>query len=245
MAFCVGSNGFIGSHLKGIDAPGLICMAGISDTTCEDWSTLHQVNVTMPAQLSSDAFRHNLPFIYASSASVYGNGDGPLNPYAESKDRLDRFMLEKAPEGVRWYGLRFHNVYGPGEAHKGKQASLVWRLAKGELTEVFEPQAKRDFIHVSDVRHVVEWLLTALPPSGIYDVGTGVPRSIHEAMELTGAKCALVPMPDSLKGKYQFSTRANLEKLRKAGYSKPFLTLEEGIALMGSDRSRAASDDRA
>lgn len=232
MALVIGSNGFIGSHLMGIDAPGLICMAGISDTTCEDWKRLQPINVTLPLQLFVDALSHDIPFIYASSASVYGNGDGPLNDYAQSKLDLDNEMMAEAAIDHAWYGLRFFNVYGSGEGHKGKQASLVWRLAKGELTEVFEPHTTRDFIHVSDIRRVIEWLLTALPPSGIYDVGTGVARSIREVMELTGAKCTLVPMPESLKGKYQFNTCANITKLREAGYTAPFLSLEEGIKLL-------------
>ena len=233
MAFVVGSNGFIGSHLRGITAPGLICMAGISDTTCEDWAVLYQVNVRLPVELCGDAVLQGLPFIYASSAAVYGNnGYDPLNMYADSKLKLDRFMESNMPSGCHWYGLRFFNVYGPGEAHKGKQASIVSQLASGELTQVFEPETKRDFIHVSDVRRVIEWLLKVLPPSGIYDVGTGVSRSIHEVMEITKAKCALVRMPESLIGKYQFNTKADLTKLRAAGYDAPFLSLEEGVKLL-------------
>lgn len=229
MAFILGSNGFIGSHMVGIQEPGVICMAGISDTTCDNTALLRLVNVTLPLQIAVDCIRQDMPFIYASSASIYGNGGMPLNDYAWSK-----FLLDSGMKGTwgHWYGLRFFNVYGDGEAHKGKQASIVSRLLSGDLKEVFEPQTMRDFVHVSDCVEVARWLLKTLPPSGIYDVGTGVSRSLHDVLEITGAKVALVPMPESLKGKYQFNTKADLTKLRAAGYTRPFLTLEEGIARM-------------
>lgn len=231
MAFVIGAAaGFIGSHMRAIAEPGIICMAAISDTTCSDVVALSNINVRIPMQIGSDAHHAGLPFIYASSASVYGNAGTPLNEYAASKYRLDEHMGEL--NLGHWYGLRFFNVYGSGESHKGKQASIVSRLLSGDLTEVFEPQTTRDFVHVSDCVEVARWMLKTLPPSGIYDVGTGVSRSLHEVMEITGAKCALVPMPDSLKGKYQFHTRADLTKLRAAGYDRPFLSLEEGVQRM-------------
>lgn len=239
MAFVLGSNGLIGSYMLRVSEPGIVCMAGISDTTATNAAMLREANVLFPLQIAEDAARQGHAFIYASSASVYGNGDGPLNLYAESKADLDRMMQHYHPawfgdEGtrVRWYGLRFFNVYGDGEAHKGKQASLVSRLLSGELKEVFALDTKRDFVHVSDCVSVARWLLQTLPPSGIYDVGTGVSRSIREVISLTGAKTIEVPMPKSLEGKYQFHTQADLTKLRAAGYTKPFLSLEEGLSLM-------------
>lgn len=237
MAFVIGAaRGFIGSHMLGIEEPGLVCMAGISDTTCDDWKMLRETNIGWPLQLAHDAKAANLPFVYASSASVYGNGNGPENEYARSKFDLDIAMRGMIGPHAKWYGLRFFNVYGNGESHKGKQASIVSRLLSGELTEVFEPQTKRDFVHVSDCVNVARWLLQTLPPSGIYDVGAGVSRSIYEVMEITKAKCALVPMPESLKGKYQFHTQADLSKLREAGYTAPFLSLEEGVSRMVAEK---------
>ncbi len=232
MAFVIGSNGFIGSHMLGITEPGVICMAGISDTTERDEKLLQQCNVRMPAQFMRDAEAAKIPFIYASSASVYGNGHCPINRYAWSKWDFDDYM-ESIECAVPWYGLRFFNVYGRGEEHKGRQASIVSRLKSGELTEVFEPQTQRDFVHVSDCVSVARWLLQTLPPSGIYDVGTGVTRSIHDVIEVTGAKVKIVDMPESLKGKYQFHTQADLTKLRQAGYDRTFLSLEEGVNLYG------------
>lgn len=230
MAFILGSNGFIGSHMLGIKEPGVICMAGISDTTFSNWDALVQTNVGWPYQIGEDCAKQRLPFVFASSASVYGNdGKHPLNDYAASKAELEAIMESV---GGRWYGLRFFNVYGDGENHKGKQASIVSRLLSGELKEVFAPETTRDFVHVSDCVAVARWLLQTLPPSGIYDVGTGVSRTIHDVVSLTGAKVTRVPMPEHLVGKYQFHTKADLTKLRAAGYTKPFLSLEQGIQLM-------------
>lgn len=237
MAFVLGSNGFIGSHMLGIKEPGVICMAGISDTTCQDEKALWQVNVRMLCQLSDDCRRANLPFIYASSASVYGNGGRPLNLYAKYKSEYDDIVSGQAAKPKHWYGLRFFNVYGDGESHKGKQASIVIRLLSGDLKDVFALDTTRDFVHVSDCVAVARWLLQTLPPSGIYDVGTGVSRSIREVISLTGAKTTEVPMPKSLEGKYQFHTQADLTKLRDAGYTKPFLSLEEGIDLIRIPRA--------
>lgn len=256
MILLTGSHGFIGSHLRrALRGHDLVCvdprlpgsppievalqseyeavfhLGAISDTTCEDGFALMTVNVDLTVRLKRFCDLRGIPFIWASSAAVYGNGQDPLNKYGWSKLEAEEVIQARFADG-QWYGLRFFNVYGPGEAHKGKQASIVSRLLDGSLTEVFEPQTKRDFIHVDDVVSVMLWCWKHRPPSGIYDVGTGQPRSIHEVMKIAGAKCALVPMPESLKGKYQFHTKADLTKLREAGYDKRFLTLEEGVARM-------------
>lgn len=235
MSFVIGSDGFIGSHMRAIRASGLICMAGISNTTEQDEGLLEEANVRWPIQLFGDALRAGLPFIYAGSASVYGNGEGPLNAYARSKMNLDAYMEHTAGDQVPWYGLRFFNVYGPGEAHKGKQASMPFQLleqSKAGYCEIFAPTASRDFIHVDDVVSVAQWMLENRPPSGIYDVGTGVTRTFRDLANCFDADIRIIPMPASLYGKYQTRTQADLTKLRAAGYGKPFLSLEEGIKRM-------------
>lgn len=206
----------------------------ISDTTCEDWDALNRTNILLPQRIWHFCAEKKAPFIYASSGSVYGNKGQPLNSYAASKFKFDCWMQMPPQIDVPWYGLRFMNVYGKGEDHKGKQASIVSRLLSGDLTEVFEPQTTRDFVHVSDCVEVARWMLKTLPPSGIYDVGTGVSRSILDVVAATGRNVREIPMPESLKGKYQFHTQADLTKLRQAGYDRPFLSLEEGIARMRS-----------
>lgn len=227
MSFVVGSNGFIGSHMKGIEAPGIICMAGISDTTCEDEMLLYQANVGLPQQLHTDACNAGLPFIYASSASVYGNDDAPLNAYARSKAWLDKIMSISPGQ---WYGLRFFNVYGPNEGHKGRQASIVHQMMGCESFALWP--GERDFVYVDDLVSVARWLLETKPESGVYDVGTGVARPFTDIAKIMGVAVVPVALPSRLEGKYQHYTRADLTKLRAAGYAEPFLTLEDGIARM-------------
>lgn len=206
-------------------------LGAISDTTCDDVVALTETNILLPWKLSDFCASKGIPFIYASSAAVYGNKGKPLNFYAHSKWSLDGVMMRGTHEPPHWYGLRFFNVYGPGEAHKGKQASMVSQMIAG-ANALFDIEAKRDFIHVDDVVSVMIWLWRNLPASGIYDVGTGVARDFRAIPKALGKTFNEVPMPDSLKGKYQFHTQANLTKLRAAGYDKPFLSLEEGIARM-------------
>jgi len=206
-------------------------LGAISDTTCEDAAALNETNVWLTTRLAQFCHQRSVPFIYASSASVFGNGEGPLNAYARSKAKSDFYMETYRKLGALNYGLRFHNVYGTGEAHKGKQASLPHQLLHG-LDRIFLPETQRDFVHVSDVVSVILWMWKNKPASGIYDVGTGDPRSILDVVAATGKNVREVPMPESLRGKYQTFTKADLTKLRAAGYDRPFLSLEEGVAKM-------------
>ncbi len=260
MILCTGSRGFVAGHLiralrdaghatMGIDKEhdigkvlaseeysAIFHLGAISNTTCDDYSALSAANIALPKRLAEFCHGKRIPFIYASSASVYGNGDGPLNPYAHSKAAFDNEMLSQPP-ACPWYGLRFFNVYGDGEAHKGKQASVVSQMLGGSRT-LFDIDATRDFVHVDDVVSVLLWIWKNLPPSGIYDVGTGVAEPF-EAIPMAIAKVTgqnmeikRVPFPESLKGKYQMHTCADLTKLRAAGYDKPFMSLEDGVARM-------------
>ena len=259
MILCTGSRGFVAGHLiralrdaghttMGIDKEhdiakvlaseeysAIFHLGAISDTTCEDRVAFQVNNYDLTADLSEFCNRKNIPFIWTSSASVYGNGDGPLNMYAESKAASED-VVDILNQGT-WYALRLFNVYGNGEAHKGKQSSVVSQMLAGSRT-LFDIDATRDFVHVDDVVSVMLWLLKNGPASGIYDVGTGVAEPF-EAIPLAIAKATgknmeikRVPFPDSLKGKYQMRTCADLTKLRAVGYDKPFLSLEDGIARM-------------
>jgi len=266
MILVTGALGFIGGHLsrrllgdfnqvvymadKQDDIPAILRdgsdpitavfhLGAISDTTCEDYDALYFTNIDLSHHLSHFCGERGIPFIYASSASVYGNGDGPLNLYAQSKEHFDRVMIATAPSSP-WYGLRFFNVYGPGEEHKGKQASMVHQIIEEmkahRTATLFDIDARRDFVHVDDVVSVMLWLWKNRSASGIYDVGTGWARlfeAIPAAIPLGGSYLLQrKPMHESLKGKYQFHTQADLTKLRAAGYDKPFLSLEEGVARM-------------
>lgn len=259
MILLTGSAGFIGSHVAArlqedcvpwlrndprdnpsatmeyalkCELSAVIHMGAISDTTCTDDNALYETNVRLPHWLAAYCYEAQIPFVYASSASVYGNGAGPLNQYAHSKLAFDNALTANPPTSP-WYGLRLFNVYGSGEGHKGRQASVPWQMKHAGLRAVFEPFAQRDFIHVSDVVETIMWFLKALPASGIYDVGTGRPRTFMDvALICRGMDFDQVHMPASLKGRYQFQTKADLAKLRAAGYDRKLLTLEEGVKLV-------------
>lgn len=270
MILVTGAKGFIATHLiqalpKGIDIGGaekpgdvfldvdwwlktqpdrieaVFHLGAISDTTCNDWNALNATNFVLPKKLGRFCKDRRIPFIYASSASVYGNGEGPLNAYAASKTLFDMWAeTYLAPD---WYGCRFFNVYGPGEAHKGKQASLVHQIIEtqkdGERPRLFlAEEMRRDFIHVDDVVDVMLWMWKTRPPSGIYDVGTG------ESVTISKLHCEIeralnishdykeIEVPAHLVGKLQMDTCADLRKLRTAGYDRPFTPLRDGIRKM-------------
>ncbi len=251
MILVTGSSGFIGSHIQAaVDASpdllhGVIHMAAVSDTTCKNQFRLQEANVRQTLGLADACLKAGAPFIYASSASVYGNGRGPLNAYAESKAAIDAAMSNRPGQ---WYGARFFNVYGKGDEKKGEQASMVTKAfanyGAGITPRFFTPDARRDYIHVSDVVNVVLWLLRNLPASGVYDVGTGESVSIREMCSTVAAAMDEIPMraqyghfdeietPPHMIDKCQMNTRADLTRLRAAGYAEPFLSLSDGVKLL-------------
>jgi len=257
MILLTGSNGFIGSHFKKVldaslvlevdqkecssflqefdhwDELDLILHQGaITSTTERDPSLLHKYNVEYSIRLFEKAIEFGIPVKYASSASVYGNTRGnvnPLNQYSISKlivdywvnDNIDRFSLIQ--------GFRYFNVYGSGEEHKGDQASPVSKFTKQALEtgtiNVFEGSENylRDFICVSDIVDVV---LNNNSSSGIYDLGTGKPTSFRSVGDCVAnkysAKVQEIPFPEHLKSKYQFDTCADMSWL-----NHKFTTIEE------------------
>ena len=233
--------------LPRIDYDGVIHLAGISDTTCANWDRLKEANVKQTLELADSCCKAGVPFVYASSASVYGNGRGALNHYAESKSAIDASMANRPGH---WYGARFFNVYGKGDEAKGDQASIVTKAVlahrAGKVPSFFTPEAKRDYVHVSDVVNVLLWFLKERPASGIYDVGTGQQWSIKEVCQIAAQEnyrrgfiplssvpaIAEIPVPAHMVGKCQMDTKADLTRLRAAGYDKSFLSLEEGIKLL-------------
>jgi len=222
-----------------------------SDTTERDGRYMLATNYEFSKRLLGWSLGR-CPFLYASSAAVYGNGDAgfreepacewPLNVYGFSKlvfDQHVRRLLGKAPTQVA--GLRYFNVYGPQENHKGRMASLVFKLfqqagAGSDLT-VFEGSDAfvRDFVHVDDVVAVNLFLLDHPEVSGVFNCGTGRAESFRHLADCTashfaGTRVVEVPFPDDLKGKYQAFTQADLTRLRAAGYGAGFRALEQGIA---------------
>lgn len=199
----------------------ILHQGAISSTTEKDLQKLWHYNVAFSCALLNIAIEHEIPIKYASSASVYGNTQGeinPLNQYAISKLQVDYTVLDNIDKFKLVQGFRYFNVYGDGEEHKGNQASPVSKFAKeiketGKLN-LFEgsDQFLRDFICVDDV---VDIVLNNTAPSGIYDLGTASPVSFQHVAELVAKKengtINTIPFPDHLKGKYQTYTCADMK----------------------------------
>ena len=243
MIILTGSSGFIGQNfLKQINEPvikvekedafrflsgfdrwnevSLILHQGaISSTTERNISTLHHHNVAFTLHLFERAIQHQIPVKFASSASVYGNTNGQINPlnyYAITKLQIDYFIQDNLDKFSHISSYRYFNVYGEGEEHKGDQASPISKFTKqvretGKL-QLFEDSDKflRDFVCVNDIVNIV---LNNEAPSGVYDLGTGNPISFQEVAELVakkeGGEIEYIPFPEHLQGKYQTYTCAD------------------------------------
>jgi len=243
MIILTGSSGFIGQNfLKQLQEP-VICVekndcfkflssfqdwnkvslilhqGAISSTTERNIATLHHHNVAFTLQLFQKAIDYQIPVKFASSASVYGNTNGQINPlnyYAITKLQIDYFIQDNLDKFKSIQSFRYFNVYGEGEGHKGDQASPISKFTKqiketGKL-KLFEGSDKflRDFVCVDDIVNIV---LNNEAPSGIYDLGTGNPISFQEVAELVtkkeGGEIELIPFPEHLQGKYQTYTCAD------------------------------------
>jgi ADP-L-glycero-D-manno-heptose 6-epimerase len=241
-----------GQDFGAVDA---ILHQGACSVTTE-WNGRYMMdnNYEYSKELLSYCEAKRIPLIYASSAAVYGTrGDfredtdiqRPVNVYGYSKWLFDRYVAAQRPS-VPVTGLRYFNVYGPGEAHKGSMASVVWHAHRqiaetGEVTlfegsHGFGPgEQRRDFVHVGDVAAVNLWFLDR-PVRGVFNVGTGRSRSFNDlaraVIAWTGAgRIRYVPFPEHLKDSYQAHTEANLDRLRRAGCTHVFRPLEDGVPL--------------
>jgi ADP-L-glycero-D-manno-heptose 6-epimerase len=243
---------------------GVVHLGACTDTTQPDGAWLARVNTAYSQRLWGFAAEAGVPLVYASSAATYGDGSAgfeddealvpslrPLNAYAESKQRFDLFALAEAARGAAppaWSGFKFFNVYGPGERHKGRMASMVLqafdqiradgvvRLFRSHDPDVANGEQRRDFVSVDDVVSVLHFALERPLARGIFNLGTGRARSF---LELARAVCAalgaperidFVDLPESLRARYQSFTEAPMRKLRAAGYAGPFRELEAGVA---------------
>jgi ADP-L-glycero-D-manno-heptose 6-epimerase len=231
-----------------------------TDTTEFDKSIFDKLNLNYTKTLWTNCVNYSIPFIYASSAATYGMGEHgysddhelikklkPLNPYGDSKNDFDNWALEQNTKPKFWVGLKFFNVFGPNEYHKGRMASVVLHAfnqisATGKMklfrshNPLFEDGKQlRDFIYVKDVVDVLYFLMTHKPASGIYNLGTGKARSFLDLATATFRALDLKPQiefidtPMDIRNKYQYFTEAKMEKLKSAGYMESFYSLEEGI----------------
>lgn len=245
---------------------GVFHMGAISATTETDGDALMENNFKLSKDLWHVCAKHNVPYIYASSAATYGGGEHgfddeediahlaklqPLNGYGWSKQLFDRWVARrvanKDPQPPQWAGLKFFNVYGPNEYHKGGQASVAFHLfnqvMSGEAAKLFQSHHPdysdggqlRDFIAVEDCVRVMMWLKENPTVSGLFNVGTGQARSfvdlaraVFSAMD-RNENIKYVPTPENIRDKYQYFTEARMSKLKEAGYDHPFTSLEEGV----------------
>jgi ADP-L-glycero-D-manno-heptose 6-epimerase len=243
-----------------------------TDTTEFDYSIHEVLNLEYSKSIWSYCVQKNIPLVYASSAATYGNGEfgykdnhdivdklQPLNPYGISKNEFDKWVLQQTIQPSFWAGLKFFNVYGPNEYHKGRMASVIFhsfnqikkignvKLFKSHKPEFEDGQQLRDFIYVEDVAKVCYWLMETLRQavgnspsgtilqSGLYNLGTGKARAFEDLVKATFAGMGKKPiieyidMPGDIRDKYQYFTEADMTKLQDAGYKEKFYSLEDGV----------------
>ncbi len=245
----------------------IVHLGARTDTTEFNYAIHEALNVEYSKAIWQYATRKNIPLIYASSAATYGAGEHgyedshaildqltPLNPYGVSKNEFDKWAIAQTSTPPSWTGLKFFNVYGPNEGHKGRMASVIFhafnqikdtglvKLFRSHRPDYKDGQQLRDFIYVKDLVSVIGWMLHHMyaqqwdeSKNGLYNLGTGNARSFYDLAANTFIAQGLEPniefidMPEDIRDKYQYFTEANMAKLRAAGYDKPFLSLEEGV----------------
>ncbi|UKN01132.1 ADP-glyceromanno-heptose 6-epimerase [Paracrocinitomix mangrovi] len=231
-----------------------------TDTTEFNQAIFDELNLNYSKKMWQLCADNNIPLVYASSAATYGLGElgykddhsivdklKPLNPYGESKNDFDIWALKQDKQPPFWAGLKFFNVYGPNEYHKGRMASVILHAfrqitetGKMKLFASHNPDYKdgeqlRDFVYVKDVVSVCMYLMDKRPANGLYNLGTGEARTFLDLTKATfkamgkEADISFVPTPEDIRDKYQYFTEADMSKLVSSGYSKKFYTLEEGV----------------
>ena len=255
----------------------VIHLGARTDTTEFNYAIHQHLNVEFSQNIWHYCTIKNVPLIYASSAATYGDGAmgykddhslchelKPLNPYGISKNEFDKWVLHQEDHPPFWAGLKFFNVYGPNEYHKGRMASVIFhsfnqiktngsvKLFRSHKDGFKDGEQLRDFIYVKDVVKVISWMMnesivhspqtTDNTPqdqptltSGIYNLGTGKARTFHDLVKATfdalnlETKIEFIDMPEDIRDKYQYFTEADMNKLRNAGYTDAFASLEEGV----------------
>jgi len=252
--------------LNGRRLDAIIHLGAISETTATDGDLVVETNFRQSMRLLDWCTAHVTPFIYASSASTYGDGAQgfrddqsiaalrtlrPMNLYGWSKHLFDMAVAERAAKGEKlppqWAGLKFFNVFGPNEDHKGTMTSVLARrfddiragravqLFKSHRDGVADGDQRRDFIYVDDVVRVIMWLMATPLVSGIFNVGTGKARSFKDLMLSAYAALGTVPniqyvdMPQQIRGSYQYFTQSDVGRLQRAGYNGGFTALEDAV----------------
>lgn len=231
-----------------------------TDTTEKNVDVLNTLNLNYTKAIWEICSNHQIKLIYASSAATYGLGENgykddestldllkPLNLYGESKNDFDKWAVKQKEKPKYWYGLKFFNVYGPNEYHKGRMASVIFhaynQIKANGIVKLFRshnPNYKdggqlRDFVYVKDVVDVLYFLYSKSPNNGIYNLGSGKARSFYDLALATFSALNQPPTvefidtPIDIRDKYQYFTEADMSKLVEVGYTKPFTSLEEGV----------------
>lgn len=231
-----------------------------TDTTEFNKAIFDELNVGYSQSMWTFCTENKIPLVYASSAATYGLGEfgyqdnhdlpqklKPLNPYGESKNEFDKWVLKQSSTPPFWCGLKFFNVYGPNEYHKGRMASVIFHAfnqikEKGsmKLFRSHHPEYKdggqlRDFVYVKDVADICLFMLKKQPESGLYNLGTGEARTfldlayaVFDALNVT-PEIEFVDTPADIRDKYQYFTEADMSKIKRNGYENNFYSLEAGV----------------
>ncbi len=231
-----------------------------TDTTEFNMSVFDELNLNYSKEIWKLCTAFNIPLVYASSAATYGDGSlgytddhnlipklQPLNPYGVSKNEFDKWVLSQEKTPPYWFGLKFFNVFGPNEYHKGRMASVVFhaynqirdtgsvKLFRSHNPDYPDGEQLRDFIYVKDVVDVLYFLMNHQTNSGIYNLGTGKARTfldlVNSVFTALGEDPSIefIDTPIDIRDKYQYFTEAAMQKLHSIGYTKPFTPLEDGI----------------
>ena len=231
-----------------------------TDTTEFDKDIFDTLNVSYSKGVWERCVKHSIPLVYASSAATYGGGEHgysddhtgisklqPLNPYGDSKQVFDVWALAQEKKPFFWAGLKFFNVYGPNEYHKGRMASVIYhafqqiqktggmKLFRSHNPNFKDGEQLRDFIYVKDLCSVCIHLMETRKNSAIYNLGTGKARTFLDLVKATfkaldkDENISFIDTPEDIRDKYQYYTQADMNKLREAGYTESFTALEDGV----------------
>ena len=239
----------------------VIHMGANSSTTETNFRLIYDINTRFTKNLWKWCTKNNVRFIYASSAATYGDGSKgfddsdnktyqPLNIYGLSKYLFDRYAIKQAKNNIhppQWVGLKFFNVYGPNEYHKGNMQSVVKhaldqynKIGKVKLFKSYNNQFKdgqqsRDFIYINDCISLINWFIDNKKISGLFNCGTGIERTFEDLVKAMfkainiSPKIEYIEMPKNIKNQYQYYTKAKMSKIKDKGYKIKALTLEEGV----------------
>jgi ADP-L-glycero-D-manno-heptose 6-epimerase len=246
--------------LNGANVSFVFHIGARTDTTEFDMAVFEKLNINYSKELWKWCADHQVPMVYASSAATYGLGElgyvddegivdrlKPLNPYGDSKNLFDQWAIRQENTPPFWAGLKFFNVFGPNEYHKGRMASVIFhafrqieatgqmKLFRSHRADYSDGGQKRDFVYVKDVLSVCRYMYEKRPANGIYNLGSGIARTFLDLATQTfkamgkPVQITFIDTPEDIRDKYQYFTEADMGKLIRSGYDLPFHTLEEGV----------------